>query len=439
MNPGRLAVPAVAMCALALVSTRAASDETALHEASHPFDEEPNQQYDIEGIEEGLYLEAFRSGSVLSLLPRTYYFNRIREASPDSQAWTLGGAIEYRSGWWRERIGIGATLFGSLRLYGPEDKDGTLLLKPGQESFGVLGEAFVTARLGEDAQLRVGRQDFTLPYVGRHDVRMAPNTFEAVQLSHDVGHGLSYVLGYVDSIKRINDDRFIDISQALGAAGSSEGLGVAAVDYRFDNGATVGAMWQRAFEVSDTWYFNAQQTFPLSEDVRLRASAQYTSQGSTGDALLGDFSTHMGAVMGEVLWGHAAFRLAASSTGSGRGIQSTLGSSPNFIAIIVNTFDRAGEDAWMVGASYDFAAQGLPELSLFANAAFGDTPDTGPRASPDATEYNLTIDYRFGEDSTLSGLWIRARAAKVERDWAVADGQDYYDYRIIVNYSFDVR
>ena len=53
---------------------------------------------------------------------------------------------------------------------------------------------------------------------------------------------------------------------------------------------------------------------------------------------------------------------------------------------MVESFNRADEDAGLVGASYDFAEIGLPGLSSFLIHAQGDTPDSGSNASPDQRE-----------------------------------------------------
>ena len=75
-----------------------------------------------------------------------------------------------------------------------------------------------------------------------------------------------------------------------------------------------------------------------------------------------------------------------------------------------------GERGWLVSA--DLASdQASPayeallgdftgELSMFANIVSGDTPDTGPNASPDQAEYDLTVDYRATLASQPAGAVI---------------------------------
>src|SRR5215475_13068171 len=68
---------------------------------------------------------------------RMYYFDRENHVSPpksDNEALTIGGSLAYQSGWWANLVRLGIEGFGSQKLHGPEDRDGTLLLLPGQAS-----------------------------------------------------------------------------------------------------------------------------------------------------------------------------------------------------------------------------------------------------------------------------------------------------------------
>jgi hypothetical protein len=103
----------------------------------------------------------------------------------------------------------------------------------------------------------------------------------------------------------------------------------------------------------------------------------------------------------------------------------------------MESFNRADEDAWLVGASYDFSRVGAPGLSSFINYAEGNTPDSGTNASPDQRELDITVDYRF-QSAALSGLWLRARAAFVDEDDDVAGASDVDDIRVILNYELPI-
>lgn len=98
-------------------------------------------------------------------------------------------------------------------------------------------------------------------------------------------------------------------------------------------------------------------------------------------------------------------------------------------------FDRADEDAWLVGLAYDLTRLGLPGLSTFANYAEGRgaRDATGGGHLPDQRDVDLTLDYRVHEE-WLPGLWLRLRGSvlKVER------GERVELLRVIVNYELPI-
>ena len=68
--------------------------------------------------------------------------------------------------------------YTSQPLYGPDDKDGTLLLKPGQEGYTVVGQLYGRVKLIEDNFINIYRYEYNTPYINKNDNRMTPNTFE---------------------------------------------------------------------------------------------------------------------------------------------------------------------------------------------------------------------------------------------------------------------
>jgi hypothetical protein len=376
----------------------------------------------------------WRDASLL-LKPRSYYFDRKRDDDADSQAWALGGSLEYGTGWLRDRVRLGATLHTSQKLYGPGDKDGTLLLKQGQNGFTVLGKSYLTARVTEQVVLRVYRQDIILPYVNRQDNRMAPNTFEAYLLFNNDAPRLNYVGGHIRQMKRRNETGFISMSEAAGATDADKGISILGARYSFGDKIDLGAINYHGWDVMNILYTEGNVAWALTEDLALRLSAQYTDQRAVGDERIGDFETSAIGGKFAISYRHAILSLAFSSIDNDSSIRSPWGGYPGYLSLVNKDFDRAGEDAWLVGLSYDFSRLGLTGLSAFANYARGDTPDSGSKATPDQQELDLTVDYRFND--ALKGLWIRARTALVDQDGSA--GKDSQDYRLIVNYSLPLK
>ena len=401
-------------------------------------DDEPNQQTVLETIgAESDRSQWLLEGAELVLKPRTYYLHRGYDVADTRAGWALGGGLEFRSGWWEDRVRFGATISTTQKLYGPSDKDGTQLFKPGPEAFTVVSEAYATIRLAGDHGVRIGRQTLDLPYLGKHDLRMIPNTFEAVGIGNKPGDGFAYMAGYVDSIKYKDSDEFIPMSEAAGVEGSDDGLTFWGARYRMPDQSVYGVLHQRTPDLFETTFAKVEQRVVLADETSLWADISYTAQSSIGDELLGDFSTHLVSARLELVSGAQKFRVGMSRTDEGGGIKKPYGNPANYLSIIINDFDRADEDAISLGYSYDFGQVGPGKLSFFANAVWGETPDKGPNASPDASEFDLTVDWRLNQGWSEK-VWVRFRGAWVRQDEDFPGADDLFDFRIIVNYDFDL-
>jgi hypothetical protein len=411
-------------------------DENAPMEEIHPEDVmEPSV---FPGLRERLDTTApFWRDSRLRLHPRVYYFDRDREESDDSVALAYGGWLAYNSGLLGERLRLNASVYTSQRAYGPGDKDGTLLLKEGQQGFTVLGTANVEFKFSEDMSARLYRQTFNLPYLNRNDSRMVPNTFEAYSLVNEYWNNWAFVASHVRQMKLRQRDDFISMSEAAGFDNRDEPLSLAAVRYDFTDEINVGATTQYAWEFMNTFYAEANAVWSFDDDWALRLGGQYTDQRSVGDEIGGDFDTFVYGGKLAASYRSATLTLAFSSTDDGARIRNPYGGYPGYLSLMIKSFNRADEDAWLVGASYDFTRIGIPGLSSFMNYAQGYTPDSGSNASPDQWELDITVDYRL-QSALLNGLWLRARAAFVGQDDDVAGASDVRDLRFIVNYELPI-
>jgi hypothetical protein len=266
---------------------------------------------------------------------------------------------------------------------------------------------------------------------------MVPNTFEAYTLTKKPVNHWAFLLSQVRKMKRRERDDFDSMSEAAGFKGTDEPLSMGAVRYDFTDDINIGATTQYAWEFMNTFYTEANGVWRLSDDWAMRLGGQYTDQRSVGDEIGGDFDTYVYGGKVAASYRSATLTLAFSSTDDGARIRNPFGGYPGYLSLMVKSFNRAEEDAWLVGASYDFARIGVPGLSSFINYAQGNTPDSGANASPDQSEFDITVDYRFQSD-LLSGLWLRTRAAFVDQDNDVAGAGDVDDIRIILNYELPI-
>jgi hypothetical protein len=388
-------------------------------------------------------LPPFIADTNLSQHFRIYYFNQLKPDETRFEALAAGGWIAYHSGWLLDTFAMGATLYGSAPLYTPADRDGTLLLKPGQNGYYVPGEAWGALRYRDYALLKGYRQLVDQTYINPQDNRMTPNTFEGVTLGGKVSW-VQYLAGYLWNIKTRNSDDFVAMSSAAGVKGRHDGVGLAGVRLTPVKDLTIDLSNQYGVNTFNTLYAKAEYVYPLNEDWKLRFGAEITDQRAVGNALMANadgkyWVTQAGGARIRLIYRDLTVTTAFSITGAGNTIQNPWGSFPGFLSMIDQDFDQAREKAWLVGAAYDFSTLITPGLSGNFNLAWGVdaiNPSTRKTAGNQA-EYDFTVDYRpaLRRPAFLQGFWFRARADVLDQQDTRTLG---YQFRLILNWERDL-
>jgi hypothetical protein len=112
---------------------------------------------------------------------RTFYWDQEAIDGTEPRALTIGGALVYESGQYKDVFSIGTALYFSEPRWAPKSGDATGLPRPGQEGYAVAGQGWARIRYANQS-LQAYRQVVDLPYVNKADTRMTPNTSEAYML-----------------------------------------------------------------------------------------------------------------------------------------------------------------------------------------------------------------------------------------------------------------
>jgi hypothetical protein len=364
---------------------------------------------------------------------RSYYLGREKYDDSESEAWALGGSAGFKTGYFRERFAFGATAYGSAPLYAPDEKDGTLLLKPGQEGYAVLGEAYVETLLSEESKLTIGAQGLDTPYINKNDSRMTPNTFLAAVFSGLHGDGKQtgqwrWGAGYVDKIKERNSDEFVSMSDD---AGADIKRGVYAAGLNYTKGElSIGAINYWSSNVINIFYTEARYGIPIGGNAKLKFAAQYSDQQSVGDNRLtgSDFEAHQWGVKAELGAGGVLLTAAYTDAGGDRDMTAPWSGYPGYTSVQVEDFNRAGETAWLVRAAYTFPKH--TGLSAYALYVAGSDPDADSGYGRGETDFNVQWSPPEG---MLKGLMVRVRYAVVAQD--DPGDTDLTDLRVMVFYD----
>ncbi len=366
---------------------------------------------------------------------RTFYLDRDKYDGSQSEAWALGGSAGLKTGYFREIFAFGATGYTSQKLHGPEDKDGTLLLAPGQEGYTVLGEVYGEFLLNQDTRLTLGRRAFDTPYINKNDVRMTPNTFQAAVLQGlygDSKDGGEWRVGggYFDKIKERNSEDFVSMAKDAGApAGVERGVYALGANYALGD-LSVGAIGYYSDDIIGIFYTEAKYAFALSDDWKLRTAVQYSDQSSNGDQLLKGtrFDSNQWGARAELVHGGALFTLAYTDAGGTANMQNPWSGYPGYTSVQVEDFNRDGESAWMARVGYDFqSVKGLGVYALYVDGTDPSSPTEFAR-----NETDLNVQWKVPE-GLLKGLMVRLRYAEVSQSDPASD--DLKDLRIMVFYD----
>jgi hypothetical protein len=383
---------------------------------------------------------AFFRDTQLDVNLRSYYFRRDRFDESVNSAWALGGALGYKSGWLLDRLMIGTTFYWSEKFYGPKDKDGTLLLKPGQHGYSVLGQLYGRVKLFDEHILNLYRYEYNTPFINKNDNRMTPNTFEGYTIQGNFGGkdgapGFRWGGGYITKIKERNSDDFVWMSRDAGAD-VKRGVGVLGGTFSYGK-FSLGAVNYYSDDIINIFYTESKYSFPITKQLGALVAFQFTDQRSVGQERLQNrsFATNQIGVRGDVSYGGAVFSLGYTNVLRRDDMQSPWSGYPGYTSVQVQDFNRAEEQAVITKLSYDFSRLGLEGVSAYALFVhgWGRINPTTKAGVPDENEFNTDLQWR-PKWSFLDGFWARFRYARVKQYQGPKDHQD--DFRVIINYDF---
>ncbi len=194
-------------------------------------------------------------------------------------------------------------------------------------------------------------------------------------------------------------------------------------------------------DVLNSTYADAAWTTPVADGMKLRLGAQTIYQSSTGSNSLGTFSVGYGGVKADLTSGGLTGTLGYNQTGRNANLRSPYSSWAGYTVMLIQDFNSAGQKAFLIGAAYDFKSVGAPGLTLAGHIATGFdaiNPSTGAPVA-NSTEYDIDLNYRFTDKSWpkwAQPLWLRIRAGVLVPS---GGGATTENYRIILNYPFDLK
>lgn len=388
--------------------------------------------------------------SHLRLETRNFYMNRdFRDADqPDTprhdgksqskaEDWGQGFLLRGQSGYTEGTVGFGLDVLGlvGIKLDSGSGTSGTGALRRNP----VTGEpADETSFLGPTAKVRmsktvltIGDHEPVLPVVVRNDTRLLPQTYQGAQIQSNDIDNLTLIGGQFRQMHQRDSSDYEDI--VMYADGSSGGVPTDRFNY-------AGAVYALTPRLSGTLYrselkdnyeqtiANLVYTLPLGGDRTLKTDVRYFDSDSQGRSTVDN--RYRGAMLTYSTQGHSV-GLAYQNQSGNTGLPFLLVADPwAFNNGTYQPFVRADEDSWQLRYDYNFAAVGIPGLTLMARYMRAD--DFRIRGVA-ATERERNIDLGYVVQSgPLAGLGLRLRNVM----YRGSQTTDVDENRVHITYTF---
>lgn len=388
--------------------------------------------------------------SHLSLQIRNFYMNHdYRDAGlgdtplhkgqskAKAEDWGQGFMLRMKSGFTEGSVGFGVDALGLLgvKLDSGSGTSGTGALKrnplsgEAADEFSSLGLT-AKARMA-DSLLTVGTHEPTLPIAHRHDDRLLPQTFEGAQLVSKDLESLTLTGGQFRSTRLRDSSDYEDMQMfSDGATGgvTSDRFNYAGASYTPLTNLTATYFYAELQDNYRQHYGNLLHSLPLAESLTLKSDIRYFDSKHEGKTTVDN--RNLGAMFTLVYQDHAlgfAYQDQSGKTG-----QPFIAGGTDPWALNTVTyyhFLRAKEDSWQVRYNYDFAAAGIPGLSLMSRYVHGDNFTIGG-ANAKEWERNIDLGYVI-QSGPLKNIGLRLRNVAYRGSHTT----DVDENRLIVNYT----
>ncbi|WP_016771334.1 OprD family porin [Pseudomonas sp. R62] len=391
--------------------------------------------------EEGGFVE----GAKVNLNLRNFYINRNftnpTKAQGKAEEWTQSFILDAKSGFTQGTVGFGMDILGlySVKLDGGKGTGGTQLLpldhdgRPA-DNFGRTNVAF-KARLSQ-TEVKVGEWMPVLPILRSDDGRSLPQTFRGGQITSKEIAGLTLYGGQFRANSPRDDSSMSDMSMTGKAAFTSDRFNFQGGEYLFNDKRTQIGLWNAQLkDIYSQQYLNVLHSQPLG-DWTLGANLGFFYGKEDGSARAGDLDNKTWYGMFSAKYGGNTFYLGLQKLTGDSAWMRVNGTSGGTLAndSYNASYDNAQERSWQLRHDYNFAAMGIPGLTLMNRYISGDNVHTG--TITDGKEWGRESELGYTVQSgTLKDLNVRWRNSTMRRDFS---NNEFDENRLIVSYPISL-
>ncbi|MCU1750529.1 OprD family porin [Pseudomonas sp. 6D_7.1_Bac1] len=376
---------------------------------------------------------------------RNFYFNRNftnpTHAQHTAAEWTQSFILDAKSGFTQGTVGFGMDVLGlySLKLDGGRGTGGTQLLpldhdgRPADD-FGRLGVAF-KAKLSQ-TELKVGEWMPVLPILRSDDGRSLPQTFRGGQITSKEIDGLTLYGGQMRGNSPRDDSSMSDMSMTGNPAVTSDRFNFEGGEYSFNDKRTQIGVWNAQLkDIYSQQFLNLVHTQPLG-DWTLGANLGFFYGKEDGSARAGDLDNKTWSGLFSARYGGSTFYVGLQKLTGDSAWMRVNGTSGGTLAndSYNSSYDNAKEKSWQLRHDYNFAAAGIPGLTLMNRYISGDNVHTGTVTNGKEWGRETEVGYTV-QSGSLKSLNVRWRNSSMRRDYS---NNEFDENRLIISYPISL-
>jgi hypothetical protein len=387
----------------------------------------------------------FFEGARANLNLRNFYINRNftnpTKAQGKAEEWTQSFILDAKSGFTQGTVGFGMDVLGlySVKLDGGKGTGGTQLLpldhdgRPA-DNFGRTNVAF-KAKLSQ-TEIKVGEWMPVLPILRSDDGRSLPQTFRGGQITSKEIDGLTLYGGQFRANSPRDDSSMSDMSMTGKAGFTSDRFNFQGGEYAFNEKRTQIGLWNAELkDIYSQQYVNLIHSQPFG-DWTLGANLGFFYGKDDGSARAGELDNKTWSGMFSAKYGGNTFYVGLQKLTGDSAWMRVNGTSGGTLAndSYNASYDNAQERSWQLRHDYNFAALGIPGLTLMNRYISGDNVHTA--TTSDGKEWGRESELGYTVQSgTLRDLNFRWRNSTMRRDFS---NNEFDENRLIVSYPISL-
>ncbi|UVK99904.1 OprD family porin [Pseudomonas sp. B21-048] len=387
----------------------------------------------------------FVEGAKVNLNLRNFYINRNftnpTKTQGKAEEWTQSFILDAKSGFTQGTVGFGMDVLGlySVKLDGGKGTGGTQLLpldhdgRPA-DNFGRTNVAF-KAKLSQ-TEVKVGEWMPVLPILRSDDGRSLPQTFRGGQITSKEIDSLTLYGGQFRANSPRDDSSMSDMSMTGKTAFKSDRFNFQGGEYVFNDKRTQIGLWNAELkDIYSQQYVNLIHTQPLG-DWTLGANLGFFYGKDDGNARAGELDNKTWSGLFSAKYGGNTFYVGLQKLTGDSAWMRVNGTSGGTLAndSYNASYDNAKEKSWQLRHDYNFAALGVPGLTLMNRYISGDNVHTA--TTSDGKEWGRESELGYTVQSgTLKDLNVKWRNSTIRRDFS---NNEFDENRLIVNYPISL-